>query len=115
MLDAYYAARQNNKWLCIVGMAMGPVTQCELGFVVKIDPVTHWRQYAGRTLKSIGNHVPEMMGDIAAVKSPDDVRKAIIRWSTEFEIRGPFPGEYGRGDNWYKMSAKDYKGYAYLK
>lgn len=56
-----------------------------------------------------------MAADIAAVQKPDDVRAAIIRWSTEFEIRGPFPGEYGRADKWYKASAKELRGYAYLK
>jgi hypothetical protein len=26
VLDAYYDARRQGKWLCIVGMAMGPIT-----------------------------------------------------------------------------------------
>ncbi len=37
-----------------------------------------------------------MAADIAAVKTRDDVRDAIVHWSTDFEIRGPFPGDFYR-------------------
>jgi hypothetical protein len=76
--------------------------------------LTHWRQLSARTLKSVCSHSDEISRDIAAVRSIDDIRQAITKWSTEFEIRGPFPTHYGRSDDWYDETAKELKGYAYL-
>lgn len=79
-----------------------------------IDPVRHWKQYAGRTLKSIAGHSGAIAQDIESVKEPSDVSRAITHWSTYFEIRGPFPGEFGRADNWYKNNSDVHRGYAHL-
>jgi len=52
---------------------MGHITNCELGFVIQVDPLRHWKQYNGRTLASILKHGSKMMRDIEMIDSLDKV------------------------------------------
>lgn len=48
LLGEYERARARGRWLVAVGLGLGPLTSCELGFVLQVPSNQIWRQNASR-------------------------------------------------------------------
>lgn len=109
--DLYARAQRDNKWLCLVGLSMGHITNCELGFVIQVDPLRHWKQYNGRTLASLLKHGSKMMRDIEMIDSLDKVDGLLNAWSVDYEIRGPFVKMPDVMARWYSDNERELRAY----